>query len=93
MLSKLKTPSVFYDAKIVGKRNKKYRNDKIAITRDCIAKEKLELKIGADVIIIINDKDNRYFNGSRANVVKLNEKDVDVKLLNSGEIIKIKPYL
>lgn len=63
-ISELEGESVIFEATIKGKRNKKYANDKISIKKDCIAKEKLELKINTKVIAIINDKNNRFVNGS-----------------------------
>jgi hypothetical protein len=83
-------------AEIKGKRNKKFAFDKIAIVRDCIAKEELKLKINTRVICICNDKKGRYMNGSVGYVVDCNDEKgkqyVSVKFEGRDDVIKLKRY-
>lgn len=78
-LTKLKNSSYFFDAKISGKFNEtSYPND-----------EKLELKIGAQVMFIKNDSspEKRYFNGKIGIVTDISEDTVSVKCPNDNEEI------
>ncbi len=78
-----------YIATVAGKR-KQYNKD--AIIRECIAKEKLDLKIGAKVIIIYNDPKNRFVNGTKATVTKLNEHNIEVLIDNQPKPIVLKRH-
>ncbi|MDR2408926.1 MAG: hypothetical protein LBE13_12555, partial [Bacteroidales bacterium] len=49
-LNEIDGPMYTFTAEISGKRNHKYKHDKEAIIRDCIAKPLLQLKVGARVI-------------------------------------------
>lgn len=83
-------------ADVKGKRNKKFAHDKVAIVRDCIAKEILKLKVNTRVICICNDKKGRYMNGSVGYVTECcDEKGkqyVSVKFEGRNDIIKLKRY-
>ncbi|SDR65619.1 HRDC domain-containing protein [Polaribacter sp. KT25b] len=73
-LNKLKTKSYFFDAEISGKFNENsYPND-----------EKLELKIGAQVLFIKNDSssEKRYFNGKIGIVTDISKENVTVQCAN-----------
>ena len=76
-LDELPGEAVTYVAKITGKK-KEYNKE--AIKRECIAKESLTLKVGAKVIIIFNDTSNRFVNGTKATVSKLEEHRIFVKI-------------
>jgi hypothetical protein len=84
-----------FAAEVTGKRNHKYKHDKIAIVRDCIAKVDLQLKVGTKVIAIANDKKMRYMNGSVGYVTACDEKSyiVSVKFENYPQIIKLRRHL
>jgi ATP-dependent exoDNAse (exonuclease V) alpha subunit len=84
-----------FNAEIRGKRNHKFKHDKEAIVRDCIAKPVLQLKVGTRVIAISNDKKGRYMNGSVGYVTACDPKKyiVSVKFENQDEVIKLRRYL
>jgi hypothetical protein len=78
-LNKLKTKSRFFDAEISGKFNENsFPND-----------EKLELKLGAQVMFIKNDSspDKRYFNGKIGIVTDISKDAVTVKCPNDTDEI------
>jgi hypothetical protein len=83
-----------FEAEVKGKRNHKFKHDKEAIVRDCIAKPILQLKVNARVIAISNDTKGRYMNGSIGYVISCDEKNyiVSVKFEGSNEIIKLRRY-
>ena len=86
-----------YEADVTG--IKQEHEDKIR--RDCPAMEKLELKVGAQVMVLINDANYRYVNGSMGEYLGMTEtvvgsglfqEDVQaviVKLFDSGERVII----
>jgi hypothetical protein len=84
-----------FEAQIIGKRNHKYKHDKEAIVRDCIAKPILQLKVGTRVIAISNDKKGRYMNGSVGYVTACDSKNyiVSVKFENRDDIIKLRRHI
>ena len=78
-LNKLKNSSYFFDAEVSGKFNENsYPND-----------EKLELKIGAQVMFIKNDSslEKRYFNGKIGIITDISKNSVTVKCSNDLEEI------
>lgn len=52
---------------------------------------KVKLKVGAKIILCVNNYEDDYRNGERGEVVKLHYRDVDVKL-NDGRVVNVKPY-
>ncbi|GHU48957.1 hypothetical protein FACS1894218_7070 [Bacilli bacterium] len=84
-----------FEADIKGKRNHKYKHDKEAIVRDCIAKVTLSLKVGAKVIAICNDPKGRFMNGSVGYVTNCDEKNyiVSVKFEGRDDVIKLRRHL
>lgn len=73
-LNKLKTKSFFFDAEVTGKFNENsFPND-----------EKLELKVGAQVMFIKNDSspEKRYFNGKIGIITAISRETVTVQCLN-----------
>jgi hypothetical protein len=73
-LNKLKTKSHFFDAEISGKFNENsFPND-----------EKLELKVGAQVMFIKNDssQEKRYYNGKIGIVTDISKQNVTVQCAN-----------
>jgi ATP-dependent exoDNAse (exonuclease V) alpha subunit len=84
-----------FEAEIRGKRNHKYRHDKEAIVRDCIAKQILQLKAGTKVIALCNDPKMRYMNGSIGYVTACDEKNyiVSVRFDSKKEIIKLRRHV
>jgi len=83
-LTRLKTKSYFFEAKVTGEFNEHaYPNDK-----------SLELKVGAQIMFIKNDMtaDKRYYNG-KIGVVHHIEKDVvEIELPEDQTVIQISPY-
>lgn len=53
--------------------------------------ETLELKVGMQVMTLVNNDEENYQNGSIGKIVSLNEKSVSVQL-KCGQIVEIKPY-
>jgi hypothetical protein len=94
-LNDIDGPMYTFNAEIKGKRNHKYKHDKEAIVRDCIAKPILQLKVGARVIAISNDKKGRYMNGSVGYVTACDAKSyiVTVKFENQNEVVKLRRYV
>ncbi len=88
-IAKLPGEMITYVATVAGKR-KQYNKD--AIIRECIAKEKLDLKIGAKVIIIYNDPKNRFVNGTKATITKLKEHNIEVLIDNQTKPIILKRH-
>jgi ATP-dependent exoDNAse (exonuclease V) alpha subunit len=93
-LNQIPGPMYTFEAEIRGKRNHKYKHDKEAIVRDCIAKPILQLKIGTRVIAISNDKKGRYMNGSVGYVTSCDEKNyiVSVKFEGQNDALKLRRY-
>ncbi|MDR0826208.1 MAG: AAA family ATPase [Mycoplasmataceae bacterium] len=83
-----------FEAEIKGKRNHKYKHDKEAIVRDCIAKVTLSLKVGAKVIAICNDPKGRFMNGSVGYVTACDEKNyiVSVKFEGCNDVLKLRRH-
>ncbi len=79
-LKKIRSNSHFYTAQIEGKFNE----------YSYPTYEKLELKVGAQVMFIKNDSspEKRYFNGKIGNVVSLDDKIVSVQSPNDDFIIE-----
>ena len=78
-LNKLKTKSHFFNAEISGKFNENsFPND-----------EKLELKVGAQVMFIKNDssQEKRYFNGKIGIVTDISKQNVTVQCANENDEI------
>lgn len=61
-----------------------------SLKNNCLADEKLELKIGAKVICIKNDNERRYVNGSMGVVVDFENDDAPVVELATGKKIAMK---
>ena len=81
-LKNLKGKSFFYEAKVTGDfRENQYPNE-----------EKLELKVGAQIMFIRNDASNekKYFNGKLAEIVHLDEDEIYVQIDGDGEEYKLK---
>jgi ATP-dependent exoDNAse (exonuclease V) alpha subunit len=91
-LNEIDGPMFTFEAEIKGKRNHKYKHDKEAIVRDCIAKQTLQLKVGTRVIAISNDKKGRYMNGSVGYVTHCDQKNysVSVKFEGRDDVIKLR---
>jgi GTPase SAR1 family protein len=82
-LEKLKTKSVFYNAEVDGKfPDYAYPN-----------KERLELKVGAQVMFVKNDSnpDKRYFNGKIGKVIHLDKDEVVVHCPEDDFNINVTP--
>lgn len=79
-LAALPTQSKIYNAVVTGTFAEKERPTDIA----------LELKVGAQIIFIRNDKENRYYNGKLGVVKHLGEKFLLIETeTNNGEIIDV----
>jgi len=84
-LSSLPGDIKIYDSKVVPPPWLKYN---FVLKKYCNAEEKLELKIGARIMVLINDagENKRYFNGSLGTVKELYESHVLVNLDSGKEI-------
>lgn len=54
--------------------------------------QELKLKVGARVILLVNDKDMKYQNGSLATIKKIDMKNESVTVLVNGNTIEIGKY-
>ena len=88
-LNELPGKAITYTAKITGKK-KAYNKE--ALKRECIAKESLTLTVGAKVIIIFNDPNNRFVNGTKATVSKLEEHRIFVKIEGNPKQIPLRRH-
>lgn len=79
MLGQIKSPIVDYWAWVDGDFDPK----------DYPTARKLSLKIGARVMMLNNDIDKRWVNGSLGTIVSCNEKTIDVRIENSGQIYTV----
>lgn len=77
----LKTPEKVFKAKSIGKVN----------DGDKMTDEKLCLKEGARIMTIVNDKQNRYKNGSIGTITKIKENSIMVEI-DGIENIELEPY-
>lgn len=78
-LKKLKTPLEVYEATVRGKDDKL----KAQIIRDCPGMERLELKKGAQVMILVNDKNRQFVNGSMGEFVEVVERRMAVSIFET----------
>ncbi|MDR2269221.1 MAG: AAA family ATPase [Rickettsiales bacterium] len=79
-LAEINAPEVVYHGKINGNFE----------GRDLPAPEELVLKVGTLVVFTKNDSKHRWHNGS-VGVIKSLGKSIGVKLLNSSEVVEVKP--
>lgn len=59
------------------------------LKKDLTAKEYLELKVGAQVIFLCNDKEEQFRNGSLGKVVSITNGYPKVKITETGETIEV----
>ena len=69
------------EAKVYGQK----QSDIDKLIKNCIADVRLDLAVGAPVLILKNDSWSRYVNGSRAIIVKIMPNSVQVRLDGAGE--------
>jgi ATP-dependent exoDNAse (exonuclease V) alpha subunit len=65
------------------------------LTKDCLAPEKLELKIGAQVMLTVNQFERKLVNGSQGVIINFKEeegKKYPVVKFSSGKIAVVKPF-
>ena len=62
------------------------------LSKSVLAPEKLELKIGAEVMFVANNFQAGFVNGSRGRVVGFDDGLPLVRLLSSGREIKVEPH-
>ncbi|CAJ0866127.1 13970_t:CDS:2 [Entrophospora sp. SA101] len=75
-LAKLATSSITYCA-----RDKEKRAHTLSIlTKDCLAPEKLELKVGAQVMLTINQFDRKLVNGSQGVIISFKEEEAGLRI-------------
>lgn len=58
---------------------------------DKMTLDNLQLKVGMQVMMLVNNNDEGYKNGSIGRVISLKDKSVKVKL-NSGKEVEVEPY-
>jgi ATP-dependent exoDNAse (exonuclease V) alpha subunit len=60
---------------------------------DKVTEDELKLKVGARVMTLVNDQDDRYKNGSFGTITKIVKEDALVYVqMDSGERVAIEPY-
>lgn len=79
--SKINSKSRIYSSQTKGQ----------VLTTDKVTADTLELKVGLQVMTLINDMEEGYQNGSIGVITSLMEDYVIVKL-NSGKIVNVRPY-
>jgi len=86
-LAKIKGENYLYEGVLTGEFGK----------RSLPTKVELKFKRGAQIMMVNNDSDGRWVNGSVGKIVKIKKKkrDDDIVLvkLNSGETVRVFPYL
>lgn len=60
-------------------------------TSDRVTSDSLALKVGMQVMTLVNNIEEGYLNGSLGKIVDLNNDSVEVKL-NTGKVVNVKPY-
>lgn len=76
-LDMLPGPSFFYDAEIQGNYLNRETNEKKA---DLPAEKELELRVGAKVLMMVNDKQGRWVNGTIAQIESLDSDQIIVRI-------------
>lgn len=76
-LNMLPGPSFFYDAEIQGNYLNRETNEKKA---DLPAEKELELRVGAKVLMMVNDKQGRWVNGTIAQIESLDSDQIIVRI-------------
>lgn len=77
----LNTPEIIFQAQITGKVN----------DGDKMTDEYLHLKVGAKIMTLVNDKQNRYKNGSIGTITQIREDSIVVEI-DGVKNITIEPY-
>ena len=80
-LASLQHQAFFYCAITEGR--VRVQSDKVPVP------EELELKLGAEVVAVVNDASKRWVNGSRGRVVSLASDHVSVRFHESGETCEV----
>jgi ATP-dependent exoDNAse (exonuclease V) alpha subunit len=62
------------------------------LKKNVLAPEKLELKVGAEVMFVANDFEAGYVNGTRGKIVRFSEAGNPVVILPDGEELGITPH-
>lgn len=62
------------------------------LTKGILAPELLELKVGAEVMFVVNNFKQKYVNGTRGRVVGFHEGAPVVKLLSSERTVRVEPH-
>jgi ATP-dependent exoDNAse (exonuclease V) alpha subunit len=62
------------------------------LVKGLLAPEILELKIGAEVMFVVNNFKQKFFNGSRGRIVGFHEGAPIVKLISSDRTIRVEPH-
>ena len=78
---KLEGKAVVYNSRVNGQ----------VQSSDKMTSDSLVLKVGMQVMTLVNNVEEGYQNGSLGKIVALNSESVDVKL-NAGKVVKVKPY-
>jgi ATP-dependent DNA helicase PIF1 len=76
-----------FDMKTSGAKAKREQ-----LAKGILAPETLQLKVGAEVMFVVNNFARKFVNGSRGSVVGFHEGAPIVKLLNSERTIRVEPH-
>jgi ATP-dependent exoDNAse (exonuclease V) alpha subunit len=82
MLQKLESPAVSFTAKVRGAmKENAYPTDEV-----------LRMKVGAQVMFVVNDSESRRVNGTLGRVVAIQKKMVVVQIFD-GELVEVVPHM
>lgn len=86
-LSSLDGDSQVFNMKTSGTKAKREQ-----LAKSILAPEVLELKVGAEVMFVVNNFKQKFVNGSRGRVISFHEGTPIVKLLSSQRTIRVEPH-
>lgn len=87
MLAKIEEPSVYFYMTSTGDPYKVQQ-----MKRNLLCPEKLELKVGAEVMFCANNFEDGYVNGTRGRVIRMSQKGNPVVLTQDGDEIGVTEY-
>jgi ATP-dependent DNA helicase PIF1 len=80
------------DAEVFSMRSSGAKARREQLIKGILAPETLELKVGAEVMFIVNNFKQKFVNGSRGRVISFHEGAPIVKLIYSDRTIRVEPH-